>query len=329
MLELSIRLQEILFTMTKDQVHEVLRHYMNEKGLLLGGGLELLGRLIEVYGRKPLQTATLPYTFDWSSDKLNVCWNRYKIKLQEDNFFETHPSLTSTAIAYAKKGFEKHEIGPRLLDYIRTELGEGHEFTWDEFCNKVERFLGDPYRRKFNNLTLDSKICDGMIGFDNPKDYDPASICQIKNYKDSPNQYPHIEFLQKVAKVIKKASKKNVNKTKSGKRIPPICGWCGKNHPTYLCLKPRTKWMNHRCTNCKGLGHPKTVCTSPSPNNEAVESEKRSVFVLTTPEGIYKINIPMFETKKKTDKWLMIDSGAAISVAPLKEFSSVELNKKK
>ena len=67
---------------------------------------------------------------------------------------------------------------------------------------------------------------------------------------------------------------------------------------------------------------------APSPNNEAVESEKRSVFVLTTPEGIYKINIPIFETKQ-SDKWLMIDSGAAISVAPLKEFSSVELNKKK
>ena len=86
--------------------------------------------------------------------------------------------------------------------------------------------------------------------------------------------------------------------------------------------------MNHRCTNCKGLGHPKTVCTSPSPNNETAETEKRSVFVLTTPEGIYKINIPMLEAKQN-EKWLMIDSGAAISVAPLKEFSSVELNKKK
>ena len=40
MLELGIRLQEILLIITKGQVHEVLRHYMNEKGLLLGGGLE-------------------------------------------------------------------------------------------------------------------------------------------------------------------------------------------------------------------------------------------------------------------------------------------------
>ena len=194
MIELNMRLQEILFTMTKDQVHEVMRHYMNEKGWLIGGGLELLARLIEVYGRKPLQTATIPYTFDWSANKINVCWHHYKIKLQEDNFFITHPSLTSTAIAYAKKGFEQHDIGPRLLDYIRTELGDGHDFTWDEFCDKVERFLGDPYRRAFTNATLFNQICNEMFEYKSLKEHDSENVCQIKNYKDPPDKYPNLEF---------------------------------------------------------------------------------------------------------------------------------------
>ena len=52
--------------------------------------------------------------YKWESKEVD------EIKIQEDNFFEVHPPLTSTAIAYAKKGFGKHEVGPRLLGYIRT-----------------------------------------------------------------------------------------------------------------------------------------------------------------------------------------------------------------
>ena len=63
----------------------------------------MLGRLISVYDRTPLHIATLPYNFDWTTDALSVCWSRYKIKLQEDNFFIVHPSLTSTAVTYGKK----------------------------------------------------------------------------------------------------------------------------------------------------------------------------------------------------------------------------------
>ena len=89
----------------------------------------------------------------------------------------------------------------------------------------------------------------------------------------------------------------NFLKTKSGKRIPPICGWCDKNHPTHACKKSRVKWVNHRCTNCKGLGHPKTVCTSPNLKNENIEIERHKLFLLTTPEGIHKINVPTFDIK--------------------------------
>ena len=85
--------------------------------------------------------------------------------------------------------------------------------------------------------------------------------------------------------------------------------------------------MNHTCTNCKGLGHRKTVCTPPNPGNQKVEAEKQNLFLPTAPDSIHRLNVRTFETKHD-DKSLMIDSGAAVSVAPLKEFTIVELNKK-
>merc|ERR1712168_1061882 len=86
-------------------------------------------------------------------------------------------------------------------------------------------------------------------------------ICSIKNYKEKPDQFPELHFLKSALKLIKKAKKERVSTSKK-KKNPPICGWCGKNHPSYLCKSPKDKWSNHFCTNCGGQGHPKAVCES-------------------------------------------------------------------
>ena len=87
---------------------------------------------------------------------------------------------------YAKLGFKNHDDGTRLLDHIRVNLGEGHEYGWTEFVNRVDQFLGDPHRTLFNELTLKDKIPLGLSGLDTPMDIDhEGNMCTIKNSKTS------------------------------------------------------------------------------------------------------------------------------------------------
>ena len=53
--------------------------------------------------------------------------------------------------------------------------------------------------------------------------------------------------------------------TKKQKGPPVTCGWCGDpSHFSYKCTKKNDpKWKTHTSTNCKGKGHPSSVCVSP------------------------------------------------------------------
>ena len=56
------------------------------------------------------------------------------------------------------------------------------------------------------------------------------------------------------------------NKKGKKQKGPPVtCGWCGdSSHFSYKCNKKNdAKWKTHTCTNCKGKGHPASVCVSP------------------------------------------------------------------
>jgi hypothetical protein len=117
-------------------------------------GIEILKRIIEIFSMTLSQIALIPFICDWSKYDINRSWAEYKKSLHENNFSKVHPSLTSTAIARAKYGFETFESGMRLLDYLGISLGEGHEHSWEEFVKYVEKFLGDKYRREFERSVL-------------------------------------------------------------------------------------------------------------------------------------------------------------------------------
>ena len=112
-------------------------------------GIDMLVRLLEVFETSPAQVALILYLFEWGKEDIYKSWCEYKNALTEQNFFVVHPSMTSTAIVRAKYGFGKYEEGPRLLDYLRISIGDGHEYPWPAFEREVGKFVGDPYRREF------------------------------------------------------------------------------------------------------------------------------------------------------------------------------------
>ena len=291
-------------------------------------GIDMLFRLLEVFETSPAQVALIPYLFEWGKEEIYKSWCEYKKALTEQNFFAVHPTMISTAILRAKFGFDKYEEGPRLLDYLRISLGDGHEYEWKSFEREVEKFLGDPYRRNFVKAVIDNDVSNQVNGLDAHWQQQPIEkVCQIKNYKSEPNVYPDLKFLKTAFKIIKK-QKDTIKKTTKGKKIPPVCGWCGQNHPYWLCHKKGgNKWEKHHCTNCGGKGHPKAVCTSPLTEDGHLPSDSppRSIFLLTSPTGVYTIDVP--EMKSQNKNLFMLDSGAAISVAPYAEFKNVKLQK--
>ena len=134
---------------------------------------------------------------------------------------------------FAKLGFKFHEAGTRLLDHIRVNLGEGHNYTWSKFTETVETFLGDPHRCLFNELSRKDKIPIGLDGLVTSMDVDhEGNVCTVKNYKTSPDQFPLVEFIKKAIKVLKKP-KTTVLKTKKGKRNHLWMVWEESSH---LCL---------------------------------------------------------------------------------------------
>ena len=69
-------------------------------------GIDMFKRLLEVYGRTPEHTSKIPWLFDWSNSFVEQKWIKYKKCIAAESFVEEHPSPVSTAIAYAKLGFQ-------------------------------------------------------------------------------------------------------------------------------------------------------------------------------------------------------------------------------
>ena len=123
-----------------------------------------------------------------------------------------------------------------------------------------------------------------------------------------------------LAAVINKASKA------APKKWFVTCGWCGKHHPSYMCqAKTAKSWMQHACQKCGGLGHPSAVCPSKRKIPSHACPNKGSVFttfLVNGPFGQSVCNMPSTFDQKS----FILDSGAAISVAPHNFMPHVRLN---
>ena len=180
-----------------------------------------------------------------------------------DRYLTDHPSAETTVIQCASKGLAKTAKGDKALDQIRVELGTRPE-NWKKFKNVVDKFLGDRFKDEFDQKMMNDPIpilTSEILGM--RKQISVENINKVTNLKTKINQYPNLK-LNSGKKVEKKQSKKLIKKTGKGKPIPFTCGWCGRNHHTVTCsCKNASKWKSHVCTNCKGTGHPKTVCPTP------------------------------------------------------------------
>ena len=187
-------------------------------------------------------------------------------------------------------------------------------------------FFGDRSKENFDSKTFGYPIDVLSFNIHNPID----SVNKITNIKTKPNQYPHLN-LNAEKKIFKKESTRiKIKKTGKGKPIPHTCGWCGKNHPTFLCKSKRdSKWKTHMCTNCKGIGHPKAVCPTIKVRKVPESMDIGAVFLVKTQTANSVIRYPSTQCMKKLDNkaQIIIDSGASVSVAPYDSFSKQELDK--
>ena len=122
---------------------------------------------------------------------------------------------------------------------------DGEVTDFNKFKDIVDRFLGDVDRQDIMRYRLQN----------------PTVLMQEDSFL-SENQ-GHLKTMEVGQVISKKRPLSGPLKTSKGKRIPIMCGWCGQHHPSYQCNdKKNTKWITHRCTNCHGFGHPKSVCSS-------------------------------------------------------------------
>ena len=72
----------------------------------------------------------------------------------------------------------------------------------------VDNFLGDSHKRAFDLAVYTNQISKNVLGLDPITDgIKPMDICEIRNVKNIPDQYPDVHFLKNQKSVIKKSSK--------------------------------------------------------------------------------------------------------------------------
>ena len=294
--------------------------------LKIAKGFETVGRLVDIFGQKLEQTYFLPCTIPWTKNgDTNAEWQNFKLIIESEKFLRDHPTGEMTAIQCAKIGLAKTPKGNRALEQVRFELGSRPE-CWIKFKEVLDRFFGDRFKENFDSKTFEYPIDVLSFNIHNPID----SVNKITNIKTKPNQYPHLN-LNAEKKIFKKESTRiKIKKTGKGKPIPHTCGWCGKNHPTFLCKSKRdSKWKTHMCTNCKGIGHPKAVCPTIKVRKVPESMDIGAVFLVKTHTANSVIRYPSTQCMKKLDNkaQIIIDSGASVSVAPYDSFSKQELDK--
>merc|ERR1711989_52180 len=119
-------------------------------------GFATIERLADVYGRRSGNIATLPTEFPWAQKNLHLDWSEYKLQIITHNYLELHAGCEQLVVACAKRGFDKYQDSHRLLDYIRTTLGD--EPSWSKLVETVDRFLGDSHRQIFERNVLYNNV---------------------------------------------------------------------------------------------------------------------------------------------------------------------------
>ena len=209
--KVSAKIEFILFNTVGGFPLEVLKIFNRKEKWT--NGILMLRRLIETFQPSLAHIALIPYLFDWKKEDLYKSWINYNNCLIEQDFLNHHPTLMSTVITRAKIGFQNSEEGIRLLDHIRVKLGDGNDYMWDVFKETVNEWFGDPYRREFETAVLENKVENQALGLQPDWGNDSIpQICRITNYKESPDQYPELDFLKNALKLIKKSKMKGVKK---------------------------------------------------------------------------------------------------------------------
>ena len=188
-------------------------------------------------------------------------------------------AVKKMVVEAAKLGFEKYNDAHRILDYVRTQLGDNPR--WVDFISYVDKFLGDIFRDQFERAVSENKIGTGALS--------TFGVIQNNDEIDQINKVAYnFEFLPKDNNKGKGGKGKgkgkkinNYNNNDSGKnskqqpktkqvvsgdkKNTKVCAWCqSKDHPTYLCKSYGDgKWADKECNRCKGTGHPQEACVNP------------------------------------------------------------------
>ena len=236
-------------------------------------GFDTLTRLAVTYGRDAGQVVNLPHNFVWGLGDLAVDWTNYKQMLDTCEYIQLHPTNESAMVTCALMGFENYNNSYRILDNVRTQVGERP--NWIQFKEAVDKFLGDIYRRQFEQAMI--KNTDNIQAMTASSVF--AQTTPQINYVNS----------QFRGKQWKNNSENNRNKGKGkgkgrGNRQPKQpgqykpteqstdvkmqmnkCAWCDyTNHSSHECKTfGKGKWDGKQCNKCKGYNHPPAICPSP------------------------------------------------------------------
>ena len=231
-------------------------------------GFDTLERLAFTYGRDAGQVVNLPHNFVWGQGDLAVDWTNYKQMLDTCEYIQIHPTNESAMVSCALMGFEQYNNSYRILDNIRTRVGERP--NWKQFKEAVDTFLGDIYRRQFETAMLKNT--------DNIQAMTASSVFA----QTTPQiNYVHSQFRGKQMKYNKEKKGKGKGRGNKQPKQPEQnkpteqqsdvnmksnkCAWCDMtNHASHECKSyGKGKWEGKQCNRCKGYGHPPSLCPSP------------------------------------------------------------------
>ena len=237
-------------------------------------GFATIERLADVFGREAGHLTLLPTTFEWGTKNLCLDWSNFKLLIQTHDYLSLHPGCEKLVVESAKVGFESYNDSHRVLDYVRTQLGDNPK--WQDFIEKVDKFLGDTFRDQFERALTSNQIGTGALN--------TFSVTQKTEDTEQINKVGYgFDFMPK-AKITpinnpkgKGKGRKNVNDSgKNSKQQPKpkreavekkskVCAWCqSREHATFQCKTYGDgKWEKKSCNRYRGTGHPQEACANP------------------------------------------------------------------
>ena len=269
-------------------------------------GFVSLDALADSFGRSQGELSMTHQQFQWGIDTLPTEWNAYKALIDGTGFLTQNPAFEQQVAQMARRGFKCYHNHQRLTDYIRTHvpirdckwdklrtvvdtfIGDTLRQHYSDFCfENPQRAVPMDTSGVFTNeeinavmKTTNSRLFKALpkkgAGPQQNDQYNKgAPQTKPKNSNsNAPKAKPNYGNNQ-----AKQTGNGNNNgnkgnngqpkqKPKKQKGPPVTCGWCGdSSHFSHKCTKKNDpKWKSHTCTNCKGKGHPASVCVSPKSN---------------------------------------------------------------